>query len=512
MSNPNRMEDIAKTPLFMKMTVLTVVTIAITDVIFCPFTKVEESFNLQATHDILYHFTNISQYDHLEFPGVVPRTFLGPLVVSILSSPFVAIINFLNLSKFYSQYVTRYVLQTLVTWSFVKYLRSVRHQFGLPVATWLGLITLFQFHFKYYSSRPLPNTYALILVLLAYHYWMEQKHSKFIMVSGAAIVIFRSELAMLFGIILLMELFSRRLALSVFFTYAIPTGILALGTTVVVDSYFWQRLIWPEGEVLWYNTYLNKSYDWGTSPFLWYFYSAIPRAMATSCLLIPFGMYLDRRVSTLVFPALAFVFLYSFLPHKELRFIIYVIPLLNVPAAIVFFQVEKIKSPRILALFKTCVGVQIAINLSFTWILMNASVYNYPGGVALERLHVWEPADSDVHVHIDVYSAQTGVSRFGQINERWIYNKTENLTPGSAEMMSFTHLLIEASAVQNDRTKIYDSTHEVIDVVNCYSHTSFNLKSFPPLEMYTKTCIFILRRKPGIQAKIYRHRMETKSI
>lgn len=95
-----------------------------------------------------------------------------------------------------------------------------------------------------------------------------------------------------------------------------------------------------------------------------------------------------------------------------MRFIFYIIPLLNVAAASVCDILWKNRG-------KTFVHALIAVGVLFLIVLNGVlstgsliiSSKNYPGGNALLAMHRLEDVDSKLNIHIDVYSAQTGVSR-----------------------------------------------------------------------------------------------------
>jgi len=472
------------------------VFVSVLHLLICPYTKVEESFNLQATHDILAFQTDLTKYDHLEFPGVVPRSFVGPLILSAIAAPFITIADTFESSKLVSLIIVRLVLGALVLWPLLRIKKRIRENLGESVSLWFLLITLSQFHFIFYLSRPLPNIMALPLVLFAFDFWLARQSGLFITFSAAAILIFRGELAILMGFILIGELLNKRISIYKTLNIAIPSGLIYLSATILVDSYFWQRWLWPEGEVLWYNIYLNKSADWGTSPFWWYFYSAIPRAMGTSVLFFPIGLFLERRIRWIMWQPLLFVLLYSFLPHKELRFIIYVFPLLNVASAAACSRLwENRTKSKWQALLSLAAAGHLLANLVISCFLLTVSHANYPGGVALAKLHQLEPADANVTVHIDVAAAQTGVSRFGQFNQHWRYDKTENLRAGSRELRMFTHLIVEAKSVQSVNLRPYVRTHDILAKIEGFSHIRSSYIHFPPIRIKYKPSFFILKSK-----------------
>ncbi|KAL8981171.1 MAG: hypothetical protein Q9177_005656, partial [Variospora cf. flavescens] len=414
--------------------------------ICAPYTKVEESFNIQATHDILNHgvrdFFSPNEpskvqlkdhYDHLTFTGPVPRTFVGALALAGISWPFTKAIR----DAVSQQMIVRAVLGFWNAACLLYYRNGVAQAFGTNTANWFVLFQASGFHIMYYASRSLPNFFAFGLVTIAFGKLLPTLRSSsashttrrktFLTLLTTTGVIFRSELALLLIPRTLHFLLRRELSLSQIISSGILGFLIGISITVPIDSLLWQRFpLWPEFSAFSYNVLHSQSSNWGTSPWHFYLTSALPRLLfnpLTYILCIPLSFTqpaLRCAVADLVVPNLAFVLLYSLQPHKEWRFIIYVIPPLLTAAALganwIWTRRAKTLTNRLLALVLI---VSVAGSFAASTLMLAVSRLNYPGADALHRLHALAPTHhapgAMVHVHMDTLACMTGITRFLQL-------------------------------------------------------------------------------------------------
>lgn len=118
--------------------------------------------------------------------------------------------------------------------------------------------------------------------------------------------------------------------------------------------------------------------------------------------------------------------------------------------------------------------------------MYNVQKYTY-------RFHKLLKNEPFVHVHISNLAAQTGVTRFTEIHNRWKYSKNESLEP--EQLQEYTHLLIEAKSKYSPNLKTFTHTHTVLDSIDTFSSVSINYKLLPPIRIKTRPALFILERK-----------------
>jgi alpha-1,6-mannosyltransferase len=424
--------------------------------LYCsPYTKVEESFNMQATHDILAYGVSFNSskafldehYDHVDFPGSVPRTFVGALILSGLATPFNVLFGVTSPQTL--QLLVRGILGTLNVAALLWVKEAVDIAYGKTAGRWCALFQASQFHLMYYASRTLPNMFAFSLTTTALGNLVlvkavnaksprsAKRRRLALYLLTVAGVIFRSEIAIILAMETLYLLVQQKVSLT---KDIVPAGmagaIIALATTVSVDSFFWQRWpLWPEWIGFYYNTILGKSSEWGVSPFHFYFLNALPRLLLnplTYLVLMPLALRnkaLEKTSRDIVGPHLAFILVYSYLPHKEWRFIIYSIPAFTAVAAAGASWIWTRQAKSIVYRFLSLLLVlSTAVSFATSLGLMYISSLNYPGGEALSLLHQMtaDQAKANVHVYLDNLACQTGVTRFQQIRPLWVYDKTED--------------------------------------------------------------------------------------
>lgn len=460
---------------------------------FAPYTKVEESFNIQAVHDILTYGVPLSDskrliaadYDHMSFPGAVPRTFVGALVLSEMSRPFIRFLSspaqvqtlgeIFSLSLCKCELITNSALDVghaqcrsssilqdsrgpgfrpggrglvrAISKQSISY-----HVLRFTDATKYARLP-FEYAQKKWMARTLgakqnTGTFALASFILANYGPVPRRIKRarlglyLLTIAG---VIFRSELAILVAAYATKLVLSRRVS---FARVVTPTGLgaatIGILVSVAVDSFFWQRFpLWPEWSGFYFNTLLGRSASWGTSPFHFYFLNALPRLLLNPTTLVCIGFAIAKRPLRdasldILGPSVAFVGIYSFLPHKEWRFVIYTVPALtavaSAGAAWIWTRRARSHFYRLLSL---ALIVSIPASFALSTFLLYVSSLNYPGAYALNRLHALEHGSKSIMVvHLDDLSCQTGVTRFQEmpsvtsvldmrVKTLWSYDKTE---------------------------------------------------------------------------------------
>lgn len=236
-------------------------------------------------------------------------------------------------------------------------------------------------------------------------------------------VIFRSEVALLLITNVLYLLVLPAMSLERMIKPAMVAFAVALLISVPIDSYFWQRPLWPELWGFYYNAILGASSNWGVSPWHYYFTSALPRLLlnpfTTICLFSSLRHpALSSAAKRLAIPSLLFVAIYSFQPHKEARFIFYVVPPLTAAAALAANQIWNRRSKTMLSsLLALALVSSVMASFAASTAILFLSSLNYPGGEALSHLRDLIQADMSsspaVSVHADVFACMTGVTLFG---------------------------------------------------------------------------------------------------
>jgi alpha-1,6-mannosyltransferase len=89
------------------------------------------------------------------------------------------------------------------------------------------------------------------------------------------------------------------------------------------------------------------------------------------------------------------------------------------------------------------------------------------------------------------------------------------LKAGDEELHQFDFLLTEVKNKYSPEMRLYQQTHEKIELIDCFSNIGLHYESLLPIKIRTKPCIMIMKRKKGsvlVKDLIYEEPLESLEI
>lgn len=441
-----------------------------------PFTKVEESFTIQAIHDILkYGIFDVSKYDHNEFPGAVPRSFIGPLIIALFTKPLVVISSWYRGHQFDvhanldAQIFARGIIGLFNGLSILYLKNCVQTMFSnerkkraiaeekrqeetqsiinkatdldmYTVGSWFVVFCICSFHLMFYASRPLPNfVLAFTLTNIAMGKVLLSNYGTAILICSFASVVLRLELIGLTFGFAVSAYALKKIAIIDIVKFGIIGSFIGLGLSLGIDSHFWGEWCIPELDSFLFNVVEGNSSDWGTEPFIAYFTHYLRMIfLPPTILLLNYMGFVNGLDNTRIVGLASYIhiFILSFQPHKEWRFIVYSLPgiiLLGSIGASHLWERVDVNSGTIKFILSLLLPLSAFASFIVSIVFSIVSNMNYPGGEALVKFnnYIVENNIKNVSVHLTVPACMTGVTLFGELDHDVYgvnYDKTENIT------------------------------------------------------------------------------------
>lgn len=419
------------------------ISLLISFLLASPYSKVEESFNTQAIYDFMNYGFDFSKFDHLEFPGAVPRTFIGSMIIGYITKALHYLVDMihptLNASLIDLQLLARFVLG-FFNWRATFFLKnSINYAINhakwfnakkssqneknddstekateekpnlfeeTSVGLWFILFQIAQFHMIYYSTRFLPNFIALPFTNIAFGLILRGNYPTAFAILGFTGIVFRSEiLAFLACVAFVSVLIFGKSGFYSSFSNALFGVYIGGFLSMILDSKIWnpenkwfslspENRVIPELDSFIFNVVNKKSAQWGVEPFNSYFTKYLPKIFLPPLQLCVFmlGLVKDQTkpsfgITILGISAFLHILVMSSQPHKEWRFIAYDIPIINLVGAsgiVGFANISKGGMKN----FVKCAVYLIAVCLTvlsflISLVMLYISSKNYPGGQAL---------------------------------------------------------------------------------------------------------------------------------